>query len=383
MTASHSDVKRTALYAEHLALGARLVPFGGFDMPVQYTGILKEHDAVRQQAGLFDLSHMGQFILEGEMVAEWADRLTVNNVSTMKPWQARYNIFCNEQGGAHDDVIFYRLPNHWLLIVNASNAGKMWAHLQEHLPVAGVALKNLHGQSALIAIQGPKSVELIRGVTEPDVSDLKYYYCMEGAVYEKPAVIARTGYTGEDGFELFVDGQDAVQIWKRLLEEKKSGGLEPAGLGARDVLRLEAGMPLYGHELTEEITPIAAGLQWAVKFSKPDFLGKGALHKQQAEDTYRRIAGLIMEGKAPAREGYPVFLRERLVGEVRSGSIGPSVGNQNIATALVEREAATVGASLQVEIRGTKYGARVVELPFYKRERTSSLRQAQDKLSSV
>ena len=367
MTASQSDVKRTALHAEHLALGARLVPFGGFDMPVQYAGILKEHDAVRRQAGLFDLSHMGQFVLKGEGVAPWGDRLAVNNLATMKPYQARYNIFCNEQGGAHDDVIFYRLPSYWLLVVNASNVAKMWAHLQEHLPAEGVALENLHGRNALIAIQGPRSVELMRGVTQPDVSELKYYYCIEGTVYGNPAVIARTGYTGEDGFEMFVSGQDAVQIWKRLLEEKKSGGLEPAGLGARDVLRLEAGMPLYGHELTEEITPIAAGLPWAVKFSKPEFLGKAALQQQQREDSYRRITGLIMEGKAPAREGYAVFLGERLVGEIRSGSIAPSVGNQNIATALLEPQAATVGTSLQVEIRGAKHAARVVELPFYKR----------------
>ena len=369
MTLSES-VRQTPLHAEHLALGARMVPFGGFDMPLQYASILKEHDAVRNRAGLFDLSHMGQFMLRGQGVAEWADRLTINNVATMKPYQARYNVFCNEQGGAHDDVIFYRLPDYWLLIVNAANAQKMWAHLQEHLPVRGVTLESRHGTNALIAMQGPKSAEMLRGVVDPDISELKYYFCLEGTVYEKPAIVARTGYTGEDGFELFVDGADAPEIWKRLLEEKKSGGLEPAGLGARDVLRLEAGMPLYGHELTEEIGPLSAGLTWAVKLSKPEFIGRSALERQKAEDTYPRIAGLILEGRAPAREGYAVFDKDRPVGQVRSGSIAPSVGNKNIATALAEKDAATIGTTLQVEIRGTRNAAQVVAMPFYKRGST-------------
>ena len=369
MTATEDQIKRTALYDEHVALGARMVPFGGFDMPVQYAGILKEHDAVRHRAGLFDLSHMGQFILEGDGVAEWADALTINAVGTMKPMQARYNMFCNEQGGVHDDVIFYRLPDRWLLVVNAGNADKMWAHLNANLGNSGVKLTSLHGRNALIAIQGPKSVEMMEGVIEPGVSDLKYYFCTEGKVYGRPAIIARTGYTGEDGFELFVDGADAVAIWKRLLEEKKAAGLEPAGLGARDVLRLEAGMPLYGHEITEEITPVQAGQQWAIKFAKGEFRGKAALQQQQADDTYRRIVGLIMEGRVPAREGYPVMQNDSIVGEVRSGSVGPSVQNQNIATALVDRDAATPGAALVVQVRGTKHACKVVELPFYKRSK--------------
>src|SRR5579884_4227966 len=206
MTMQAPAAKRTALYDEHVRLGARLIPFGGFDMPVQYSRILKEREAVRHRAGLFDLSHMGQFILEGENVASWADALTVNAVSTMKPGQARYNIFTNEHGGAHDDVIFYRLPDRWLLVVNASNAGKMWAHLNANLGDSGVKLTNLHGQSALIAIQGPKSVEMLSSHVDIDAGALKYYFCAEGNAYGKRAVIARTGYTGEDGFELFVDG---------------------------------------------------------------------------------------------------------------------------------------------------------------------------------
>ena len=360
-------LKRTPLHDEHVHLGARLVPYAGFEMPVQYAGILKEHDAVRRRAGLFDLSHMGQFYLHGDAVAPWADTLTINAVETMKPLQARYNIFCNERGGAHDDTIFYRLDGRWLLVVNGANADKMWAHLNEHLGDSGVRLQNLHGRNALIAIQGPKSVAMLREHTDVDVDALKYYFCTEGSVYGKRATIARTGYTGEDGFELFVDGADAASVWNALLRDNGGGGLVPAGLGARDVLRLEAGMPLYGHELTEEITPLQAGLNWAVKLNKPHFLGKEALEAQKNADDFSRIAGIMMDGRAPAREGYHVFMGERRVGEIRSGSIAPSVQNKSIGTALVEKAAATEGTPLVVHIRGTAYGATVVPLPFYKR----------------
>jgi aminomethyltransferase len=360
-------MKRTALYDEHVKLRARLIPFGGFDMPVQYQSILQEHEAVRKVAGLFDLSHMGQFVLEGDGVAEWAERLTANAVATMKPWQARYNIFTNEHGGAHDDVIFYRLPDRWLLVVNAGNAGKMWKHLNDNVGESRLKLTSLHGRNALIAIQGPRSVAMLQPHCDFDVNALKYYFCTEGKVYGKKAVIARTGYTGEDGFELFVDGTDAPEVWAKLLADNAAAGLLPAGLGARDVLRLEAGMPLYGHELTEEITPLQAGLSWVIKMNKPEFLGKAALEEQQNRDEYPRIVGIVMDGRAPAREGYHVFLGENRVGEIRSGSVGPSVGNKSIGTALVEKEAATPGTDVVVHIRGTAYGAKVVELPFYKR----------------
>jgi aminomethyltransferase len=243
----------------------------------------------------------------------------------------------------------------------------MWAHLNANLGDSGVNLTNLHGKNALVAIQGPKSVEMLAPHVDVDISALKYYFSTEGKVYGKNAVIARTGYTGEDGFELFLSGDDAAEVWQRLLDDNREAGLEPAGLGARDVLRLEAGMPLYGHELTEEITPVQAGLNWAVKLSKPEFRGKEALQAQVDKDDYPRIVGLMMSGRAPAREGYKVFLGDREVGEVRSGSMAPSVQNKNIATALVAKDAATAGTTLAVEIRGTKHDATVVALPFYKR----------------
>ncbi|HTU70691.1 MAG TPA: glycine cleavage system aminomethyltransferase GcvT [Candidatus Baltobacteraceae bacterium] len=361
-----TQLRRTALYHEHGKHGGRMVPFAGFEMPVQYSSILKEHDAVRHRAGLFDLSHMAQFLMEGPDVALWAETLTINAVDSMKPMQARYNIFCNPQGGAHDDTIFYRLSERWLLVVNGANAEKMWSHLNANI-AGSVRLENLHGRNALIALQGPKSVAMLQPHVDVDLSALKYYFCAEGNVYGRPAIVARTGYTGEDGFELFVFGEHAPEIWTALLRDHAADGLEPCGLGARDVLRLEAGMPLYGHELTEEITPVQAGLQWALKTGKPEFIGRNALIEQMERDDYPRIAGLIMKGRAPAREGYPVFFGGEPAGEIRSGSMAPSVGGSNIATALLAKTAATVGASVEVEIRGTRHDATIVPLPFYKR----------------
>jgi aminomethyltransferase len=360
-------LKRTALYDDHVRAGARMIPFADFEMPVQYGSILKEHDAVRHRAGLFDLSHMGQFWLSGDQVAPWADTLTINAVGTMKPLQARYNIFCNQDGGAHDDTIFYRLENGWLLVVNAANADKMWQHLNRHLPPTGVAIENRHGRRALIAIQGPRSVQMLSSHVDVDLASMRYYFCAQGRVNGIPAVIARTGYTGEDGFELFVDGADASALWSALLADHAAEGLEPCGLGARDVLRLEAGMPLYGHELTETITPVQAGLKWALKLEKPEFLGKEALARQLAVDEYSRIVGIVMDGRTPAREGYPVWFDGRSAGSVRSGSLAPSVGNKNIATALVAPEATAPGTRIEVEIRGKNHDATVVPMPFYKR----------------
>jgi aminomethyltransferase len=360
-------IRRTALFEAHRALGAKLVPFGGFEMPVSYTSILREHDAVRHRAGLFDLSHMAQFALRGPGVAAWADQLTTNAVATMKIGQARYNIFTNERGGAHDDVIFYRLDtDRWLLVVNAANAQKMW-DVVSAVPAPDVEIENLHGARALIAIQGPRSVEIANAFTGADLGALKYYSCTETRVRGVDALIARTGYTGEDGFELFCDAEFGVDLWDGLLRVGRAAGLEPAGLGARDVLRLEAGMPLYGHELSEEITPLQAGLNWAVKFAKPVFSGRAALEAQAAQPDMPRVAGLILDGRVPARSGYPVWHAATPVGVVRSGSTAPSVENKNVATALVEASAASIGTRLDVEVRGVRHPATVVPLPFYKR----------------
>jgi aminomethyltransferase len=368
--ATATELRHTPLYEEHRALGGRMVPFAGFAMPVQYAGILKEHEAVRKRAGLFDLSHMAQFTLRGAGVGAWADALTINNVASMKPWQARYNIFTNERGGCHDDVLFYRLDgDEWLLVVNAANAEKMWSHLQA-VRAGDVALTNHHGERGLVAVQGPHALGIVEALLDGPEREalvtMKYYTCARVTVAGAPALLARTGYTGEDGFELFVEGAQAVPLWRRLLEIGAGHGLEPAGLGARDILRLEAGMPLYGFELTEELSPLAGGQRWALKMSKADFVGKQALEEQAARDDYDRIAALVLPGRVPARTGYAVFQGDKRVGEVRSASFAPSL-NTNIATALVHKEATMEGAPLAVEIRGARHEARVVSLPFYKR----------------
>ena len=367
---TNATEERTALYAAHVRLGAKMSPFGGFLMPIQYSGIIDEHRAVRTAVGMFDLSHMGQFVVTGNGVPEWLDTLTVNEVASMRADQARYNVFTNESGGALDDAIIYRLPGRWLVVVNASNAPKMWAWLQgDAAKPASVALDDRTQRSALIALQGPRSVELLQPLTGVDLAAIKYYHAAVGEVDGIRAEIARTGYTGEDGFELFIAAGDAEPLWDRLIKEGERVGLRPAGLGARDVLRLEAGMPLYGHELDETITPLQAGLDWAVKFDKPRFVGKQALLDQRSRGGYARIAGLVMDGRAPARAGYPVFHRGKPAGEIRSGSPAPALGGKNIATALVAPEAAAAGTEIEVEIRGQRHPAHVVALPFYKRAR--------------
>ncbi len=337
-------------------------------MPIQYSSILDEHNAVRTAVGMFDLSHMGQFVALGESVAPMLEALTANEVASMRPNQARYNIFTNTQGGAHDDVIIYRLPERWLIIVNASNTAKIWDLLTGSL-LSGVTLRDRTPESSLIALQGPRSQALLQPLTDVDLNTLRYYYATEGNVAGNRAEIARTGYTGEDGFELFIAAGEAPHLWQQLTAAGTSFGLRPAGLGARDVLRLEAGMPLYGHELDEDITPLAAGLDWAVKLDKPDFTGKSALLLQRQRGDYDRIVGLTMGGKAPARAGYPVWRKEERVGEIRSGSPAPALGGKNIATALVRHDAAAPGSELEVEIRGSRHPATVAKLPFYKRPR--------------
>ena len=337
-------------------------------MPIQYSSILDEHHAVRHAVGMFDLSHMGQFVLTGEEVPGWLDGLTSNEVATMRPHQARYNIFTNERGGAHDDVIVYRLPDRWLVIVNASNSDKIWNLLHAAQP-RGISLENRTPDSALIALQGPRAQALLQPHCDADLAALRYYYATEATIAGARAEVARTGYTGEDGFELFVSAAAAPRLWNHFLAHGKPLGLRPAGLGARDVLRLEAGMPLYGHELDEEISPLMAGLDWAVKLNKSDFTGKAALQAQRERNDYDRIVGLTMDGKAPARAGYAVSRDGERMGEIRSGSPAPALGGKNIATALVHPAVTVPGTKLDVDIRGTRHPATVVSLPFYKRQR--------------
>jgi len=337
-------------------------------MPISYSGILEEHRAVRTAVGMFDLSHMGQLLATGDAVPDWLDELTCNEVSTMRLNQARYNIFTNGHGAAHDDVIIYRLNGRWMIVVNAANTEKIWELLSACKP-AGVTLENRTPRYALIALQGPRAAEVLQVLCDVNLSTVRYYHAAEATVEGVKAEIARTGYTGEDGFEVFVRADSAQKLWDRFTSVGEPYGLLPAGLGARDVLRLEAGMPLYGHELDEDITPLQAGLDWAVKLNKQSFTGKAPLETQRASDRYDRIVGLIMESKAPARTGYTVLMDGTRVGDIRSGSPAPALSGKNIATALVHKAASAPDTRLAVEIRGTAHPATVVKLPFYKRKK--------------
>lgn len=340
-------------------------------MPIVYGGILAEHSAVRRAVGIFDLSHMGQFVAAGAQVAEWLDGLTANSVANMRPNQARYNIFTNDGGGALDDTIIYRFADRWLIVVNGSNTEKMWRRLSSQVR-PGIVLNDRTPLSALIALQGPRALEVLAPLSDVDLGALKYYHAIEGTVAGVPAEVARTGYTGEDGFELFVAAEQASALWERFLVEGRRVGLRPAGLGARDILRLEAGMPLYGHELSEEITPLMAGLDWAVKFDKPKFPGKEALLRQKSIGGYDRIVGLTMDGRAPARAGYSVYADGAKAGEIRSGSPAPALGGKNVATALVGARFAAIGTKLEVDIRGQRHGGVVAPQPFYTRPRNDA-----------
>jgi aminomethyltransferase len=357
---------KTPLDALHRELGARMVPFASFEMPIQYVGILREHEAVRKRAGLFDLSHMAQFEIFGETAAAWLDSLTANRVATIKPFGARYNLVMNESGGVHDDIIIYRLSDRYLVVANAANATKIAEHFRIHNADASVRIMNLHKKRALLALQGPKSLEILAPHSDVDLAAMPYYSCAHGSIFGISALIARTGYTGEDGFELFVENDDAPIVFRKLLEVGSIAGLEPTGLGSRDILRLEAGMPLYGNELGEELSPYQSGQAWAVKIDKGDFTGREALAARK-DAPEAKIVGLRLVGKVPARAHYPVFADGKHVGEIRSAAIAPSCGNVQIATALVDAVYSELGQSLGIEIRGTLYPAEVTALPFYRR----------------
>jgi aminomethyltransferase len=353
------DTLRTPLNDWHRVRGARMVPFGGWDMPVQYTSVIAEHQAVRTGKGLFDISHMGRLIFEGPDAEALIQRVWTNTTATMKPGQVRYGLLCNDEGGILDDVLVYRL-DFWMMVVNASNREKVLTWLAAQSTGLTVSVVDRTLDWAMLALQGPAANDQTPAV------ELSYYYAR---VLPRPGgrlhIVSRTGYTGEDGSELILPADEAVSYADALVERY---GFTPCGLGARDTLRLEAAMPLYGHELSETIDPLQAGLGWAVKLDKPAFIGREALlHKQQ--DTSRPVRiGLELASKRAAREGSAVLVEGREVGRVTSGSFSPTLG-RSIAMAYVEPTFASLGTTLDVELRGGHESATVVALPFYKRGR--------------
>jgi glycine cleavage system T protein (aminomethyltransferase) len=358
-----ATVERTPLFEEHLRLGAQMTNFGGWSMPLQYSSIREEHQAVRTAAGLFDLSHMGEIEVSGTDAVAQLERLLTNEVATLNPGRARYALLCNEQGGILDDLLVYNLSPGYLLVVNAGNQDKDFEWVAAHAP-AGVA-RNTGRQTALIGVQGPRAPALVQRLADRDLKNVKYYAFVDGSVAGVRCRVSRTGYTGEDGFELFCQPSDALRLWQRLLDAGGEVGLKPAGLGARDTLRLEAGMRLYGNDLDEQTNPLEAGLDWAVKLDK-EFIGRDAIARAAQQGLSRVTVGLRMRDRSIPRHGYPVLHEGRPVGTVSSGNVSFTLG-YNIALAFVAPALSQVGTSLAVDVRGTAAPADVVALPFYRR----------------
>jgi aminomethyltransferase len=359
-------LKRTPLYDIHVKLGARLVPFGGWEMPVQYSSIIEEHRAVRSAVGLFDVSHMGEFEVEGPQALAALQQLTTNDAAGLAVGQVQYSLLCYPDGGIVDDLTLYRLADdRFMLTVNAANIDKDWAWVTGQASAfAGARWRNTSAATALIAVQGPQAEALMARLGGAELAGLGYYRFAHGRVAGVRALASRTGYTGEDGFELYVAADDAVQLWSALTEAGLAAGVRPIGLGARDTLRLEMRYALYGNDIDQTTNPIEAGLGWVVKPAKGDFTGKPAIERVRAEGPRRRLIGLEMTERAVARHGYPVVKDGRPVGVVTSGSYGPSV-DRFIALAYVEAAHAAVGTDLGVEIRGQAQPARVVKTPFH------------------
>ncbi|MFO1539192.1 MAG: glycine cleavage system aminomethyltransferase GcvT [Chloroflexota bacterium] len=362
-------LRTTPLAAVHRALGARLTGFGGWEMPLQYAGIIEEHRAVRAAAGIFDLSHMGELHVTGPEAAAGLAGALVTDPGRLVPGRAHYSLICAEDGGILDDLIVYRLgPEHFLVVPNAGNAAVVADALRDRLAGRDAALRDATAETALIAVQGPAAAGILAPLAALDLAAIRYYGIAEGAVAGAPALVARTGYSGEDGFELFVGADAAPALWERISAAGAAAGLVPVGLGARDTLRLEAGMPLYGHELARDVDPWEAGLGRVVRLDRPEgFTGRAAL-EQRRDAVTRRIVGLVLRGRGIARQGYPVYLpgAAEPSGAVTSGTLSPTLGSA-IALAMVPSSHVAAGIMLEVGVRAERVPAEVVDLPFYRR----------------
>ncbi|HEY4215591.1 MAG TPA: glycine cleavage system aminomethyltransferase GcvT [Gemmatimonadaceae bacterium] len=356
-------LRRTPFYDKHVALGAKLVPFAGYEMPVTYPiGLMAEHKAVRESVGLFDVSHMGEFFVYGDRMVDFVNYVTTNDVAALTIGQVHYSTILNDRGTIEDDCLVYRFADKMMMVVNASNAEKDFAHIAPHAAKFGVRLENASDDMALLALQGPNAVSVLQPLTNVDLSQIGYYHFTEGTVAGMPMIVSRTGYTGEDGFELYHDVKYAGALWDALMAK---GNVVPAGLGARDTLRLEMGMALYGNDIDDTVTPLEANLGWLVKLKKGEFVGSSVLNDQKANGLTKKLVGFTLPDRNIARHGYPVFAGGAPSGEVRSGTLSPTLGTP-IGTAYLPTELAKEGNTFEVEIRGKRVPATVVKPPFYK-----------------
>jgi aminomethyltransferase len=362
----NETLRRTPLYEEHRRAGGKIVPFAGWEMAVQYpAGITAEHKLVRTAAGLFDVCHMGELEIHGPQALDLVQHVTTNDASKLAVGQAQYAVICQEDGGAVDDCIVYRFPDHYMIVVNASNAVKDREWIARFVPKFDAQLIDRSDDTGLIALQGPLSQQILARLTETDLDAIGYYHFAEGAVAGVKAVISRTGYTGEDGFEIAVPADETANVWRRLLEAGAPEGIAPIGLGARDSLRLEMGYALYGNDIDGRRTPLEAGLGWVTKLDKGDFVGSARMRAQKAEGVKERLVGFALKEQGFPRHGYTVRYRGEPAGEVTSGIVSPSTG-QGIGMAYVPVEAAKAGSEIEIVIRDRAIPAEVVKTPFYK-----------------
>jgi aminomethyltransferase len=361
-----NNLKKTPLHSCHTALKARMVPFGGWDMPVQYTGVLQEHETVRAKVGLFDVSHMGEFFVRGKDATSFLNRVTTNDIGKMVDGRCQYTLLCYENGTVVDDLIVSRLKDDdYLLVVNASNIDKDFQWLKSQLR-GDVVLTNASDDWVLLAIQGPQAPSVVSTLFGPRCLDVKYYHFIQDQYQNQKVSVSRTGYTGEDGFEVFVPASLGVAAWQEILRAGQGFGIQPIGLAARDTLRLEAAFPLYGHEINDQTLALEAGLGWVVKFDKGDFIGKAALQAAQQAGLKRKLVGFEMVDSAIARDGFAIYDNDQKIGHVTSGTFAPSL-KKSIGLALIETNSASVDRTIFLEIRGQKKKAKTVKTPFYQR----------------
>jgi aminomethyltransferase len=367
--ASPQTLKKTALNETHRKMGAHMVPFGGWDMPVEYTGIIAEHMAVRTRAGLFDVSHMGEIEVGGKDALALLQKVTCNDVSRLQNNQAQYSGLMNERGGFVDDLLVHKFSDeHYFLCVNASRQDDDFAWITQQNDTSA-NVRNTSAEYSQLAIQGPRANAILQQLTPVDLNAIRYYWFARGKVSGTDAIIAHTGYTGEDGFEIYIPVAETERLWKELLELGKSEDLIPCGLGARNTLRLEAGMMLYGHDINSDTTPLEANLKWICKLDKGQFLGRNRLVKQAEQGVSKSLAGYQMTGRGIARDDAPVFRDSQQVGHVTSGSYVPYL-KKAIGLAYVPSSIAKPGETIQIEIRGTNAAAEIVPTPFYRRPKS-------------
>lgn len=368
-------LKKTPIYPEYEKSGAKTIDFGGWDMPVQFSGIKDEHETTRTAAGLFDVSHMGEIVVQGEKSLPFLQRMVTNDLSKLSPYRAQYTFMCYEDGGTIDDFLIYMLAeNHYMLVVNAANTKKdyEWLTQHNHYSKEDLTIDDVSDRVVLLALQGPKAQGILQTLTRTELGTIKSFRFADDVTFsglDKGAIVSRTGYTGEDGFEIYIDSDQGRKLWTLILEAGKDEGLKPVGLGARDTLRFEANLPLYGQELSKDISPIEAGLNFAVKVKKEaDFIGKDKLTEQKENGTERKLVALEMLDRGIPRTNYQVFHDEEEIGFITSGTQSPTL-NKNIGLALIQSNYTDIGTEVYVQVRKRKLKAIIIETPFLKQDK--------------